>query len=196
MIIRMHRFLEFTRAEGPGNRACLWVQGCPIHCEGCIVPFTWAENDGELVTVEEIKLKILNGPRVQGITFVGGEPFSQAQALAKLGSELKELGLSVVTFTGYTIEELRASNRKDWHDLLKVTDLLLDGPFKNELADTSRPWVGSKNQRFHFLTDHYKHIENEINNISNRLEIRIKENGEILLNGMASDKDIRKLLGI
>lgn len=193
MNIRMHRFLPLTRVEGPGDRACLWVQGCTILCKGCAVPFTWSQNTGDLVTVDEIKTWILNGPKIEGVTFVGGEPFDQSMALAKLGRELQSSGMSVVTFTGYTLEEIYAAGREDWLDLLNVTDLLLDGPFKTELADLSRPWVGSLNQRFHFLSDRYKHLEKDICSIPNRLEIQIKKNGVILVNGMADEKVLKSI---
>lgn len=195
MKVRVHRFLPFTRVEGPGDRACLWVQGCPIQCPGCAVPWTWPEEGGTLITVAELTDRILNGPSIEGITLVGGEPFSQAPALAELGRVVREAGLSVVTFTGYIFEDLAASNRKDWLDLLSVTDLLLDGPFRADLIDLSRPWVGSKNQRFHFLTERYEHLKEELNNIPNRLEIRIQKDGQVLVNGMATSRDMRQIFG-
>jgi anaerobic ribonucleoside-triphosphate reductase activating protein len=195
MQVRVHRFLPFTRVEGPGNRACLWVQGCPIHCPGCAVPWTWPNAGGTLIPVAELIDRILSGPRVEGITLVGGEPFSQAAALAELGHAVREAGLSVMTFTGYVLEKIVASGRKDWLDLLSVTDLLLDGPFRADLIDFSRPWVGSKNQRFHFLTERYQHLKKDISSIPNRLEIRIQKSGQVLINGMASSRDLQQLSG-
>ncbi|MGK7873198.1 MAG: 4Fe-4S single cluster domain-containing protein [Xenococcaceae cyanobacterium] len=194
MLLRIHRFLPFTRVEGPGERACLWVQGCSIQCQGCGVPWTWDKNGGESVEVTALAEQIVNGPIVEGITFLGGEPFDQATALAELSYQLRDAGLSIMTFTGYVLEILQQSTRQDWQSLLSVTDLLVDGPFRNDLLDLSRPWVGSSNQRYHFLSDRYRHLEAELNSIPNRLEVRLQADGHILVNGMATSADLENLL--
>ena len=54
MKLRVHRFLPITEAEGPGKRACIWVQGCLIRCEGCAVPDTWSINGGFEISVKEL----------------------------------------------------------------------------------------------------------------------------------------------
>lgn len=193
MKLRIHQFIPFTRVEGPGERACLQVQGCPIRCSGCGVPFTWSKKGGYDVTVEELAQKITAGPKVEGITFLGGEPFEQAAALAELGARLKEAGLSVMTFSGYVLEDIKSANRKDWNDLLNVTDLLIDGPFQKEKRDLSRPWVGSSNQRYHFLTDRYAYLKDELTNTPNRMEITVKPDGRVFANGMATIEDLEGL---
>lgn len=193
--LRTHRFVPHTVAEGPGERACLWVQGCPIRCPGCAVPWTWDADGGEWADVEEIAARILAGPAVEGVTFLGGEPFEQAEALAVLGRRLRDEGLSVVTFTGYTMEKIRRSTRAGWHELLGVTDLLIDGPFRRRELDLGRPWVGSSNQRYHFLTDRYRSIEPELRSLPNRLELRLYPDGRIEANGMITQEDLAVLLG-
>ncbi len=193
--LRLHRFLPFTRAEGPGDRACLWVQGCPIRCAGCGVPWTWDEDAGEWVEVNDLAARVLSGPPVEGITFLGGEPFAQAAALARLGERLRADGLSVTTFTGYTLEALRRARRADYDALLAITDLLVDGPFVQQRLDLGRPWVGSSNQRFHFLTDRYRHLEAELASIPNRLEIRLHPDGGMEVNGMITQAALHSLLG-
>ncbi|WP_124728305.1 4Fe-4S single cluster domain-containing protein [Staphylospora marina] len=194
LTLRLHRFLPKTRAEGPGIRACIWVQGCSIRCPGCAVPWTWSPNGGETVTVGELARRILEGPEVEGVTFAGGEPFDQAAPLAALGRMLKHRGMSVVTYSGYRLEELRAASRPDWHALLGVTDILLDGPFMREKADVSRPWVGSSNQRIHFLTDRYAFLKPELGRHRNRLEIRLERGGIVTLNGVADMDALQELL--
>ena len=193
--LRIHRFLPHTRAEGPGERACLWVQGCPIRCPGCAVPWTWDADGGEWAEVEELADRVLSGPPVEGITFLGGEPFEQAEELAALGRTLREHGLSVLTFTGYTLEKILRSERAGWHELLAVTDLLIDGPFRRGELDLCRPWVGSSNQRYHFLTDRYKSIEPELRALPQRLELRLYPDGRIEANGMITQDDLAALLG-
>ncbi|WP_341279243.1 4Fe-4S single cluster domain-containing protein [Paenibacillus sp. FSL H8-0537] len=196
MVLRVHRFLPSTAVEGPGIRSCLQVQGCPIHCPGCAVPFTWPEDGGMTMEVEQLAEQILNGPEVEGITFLGGEPFEQAGDLARLARILRASGLSVMTFTGYLVENLRSAGRADWLELLAVTDLLIDGPFVRERLDTSRPWVGSANQRYHFLTDRYSDLKEKLTDIPNRLEVRITPDGRVMINGLAELKDLRALLDL
>jgi anaerobic ribonucleoside-triphosphate reductase activating protein len=83
-------------------------------------------------------------------------------------------------------QDILKSSRRGWHDLLSVTDLLLDGPYVKDLTDTSRPWLGSSNQRYHFLTPRYQHLESELTGVPNHLEVRLQPDGQILINGLAS----------
>ena len=168
---------------GPGQRIGLWVQGCSIRCRGCFNPGTWSPAGGEVVSVEALAARIVATEGIEGVTFLGGEPFEQAAALAELGRRVRAAGLSVMTFTGLVREEIEAPGRADWDALLAVTDLLVDGPYVEDLHDLSRPWVGSSNQRFHFLTDRYTAADL---GIPNRLEIRLTREGAVQVNGMAT----------
>jgi anaerobic ribonucleoside-triphosphate reductase activating protein len=195
MELRIHRFLPRTHVEGPGERACLWVQGCPLRCPGCAVPSTWPNEGGEIVQTGDLAQRIVQGPRVEGVTFAGGEPFAQAAALAALGRSLRNAGLSVTTFTGYQLQDIVDSGRREWLDLVAVTDLLIDGPYRRDLADLTRPWVGSANQRYHFLTDRYRHLGAGLPGIANRWEIRLQSDGAVLINGMGDLETVRELIG-
>jgi anaerobic ribonucleoside-triphosphate reductase activating protein len=194
MILRVHQIIPKTKVEGPGTRACIQVQGCPIRCKGCAVPFTWEADGGFTVEVEQLADRIVRDPEIEGVTFLGGEPFAQARALAELGKMVRQKGLSVVTFTGYTLEYLQKAGNPDYLDLLAVTDLLIDGPFQMERLDTSRPWVGSSNQRYHFLTDRYLDLKERLTQIPNRLEVRLMPDGRVLVNGLAETKVLEELL--
>ena len=143
--------------------------------------------------VVQLAEQIVRDPEIEGVTFLGGEPFAQARALAELGRIVKQKGLSVVTFTGYTLDYLLQSGNQDYLDLLSVTDLLIDGPFQIERLDTSRPWVGSSNQRYHFLTDRYLYLKERLTEIPNRLEVRIMPDGRVLVNGLAETKVLEDL---
>ena len=193
MEIRIYQYIPITRVEGPGIRACIQVQGCPIRCPGCAVPQTWASDGGNVVDTHSLAMLIFDGPEVEGVTFLGGEPFAQAAALADLGRQVKEHEMSVVTFSGFTLDDITNANRKDYNDLLEVTDLLIDGPFQREKIDFSRPWVGSSNQRFHFLTNRYLHLAPTLASIPNRIEIRLKPDGRIMINGLASIDEMKTL---
>ncbi len=189
-LLRVHRFLPETEVEGPGRRAALWVQGCPIQCPGCANGATWSFDGGYQATVEDLFGQIRNQQNIEGVTFIGGEPFSQAHPLAALGRLCRERGLSVVTFTGYEHSRLVAARREDWNALLAVTDLLLAGPFLEDQKDFSRPWVGSRNQEFIFLTSRYRSLQVQGFCSRNGLEIQIASDGGFRLNGLVPVEDI------
>ena len=187
--MRVHRILRETAAEGPGLRYCVWVQGCSHHCPGCFAKDTWDSEKGRWIEIEDIKEDLRRAIQsaaekrkdLEGLTLLGGEPFDQAQEAAQLAKEAKKHGLSVLTFTGYRLEELRKKGPAE-RKLLKRTDLLIDGPFEEEKKSFDRPLVGSSNQRFHFLTDWYK--KEDIMSWKNSFEIRIDQDGRIWINGM------------
>ena len=193
MHLNINKFIPQTEVEGPGKRACIYLQGCSIHCKGCITPQSWSKENNLLLDVDNVANKILNGPEIEGVTFSGGEPFDQAEPLAVLGNILKKESLSVVTFTGHVLEDIIDSQNISWYRLLSVTDILIDGPYLIEKANISRPWVGSSNQRYHFLTNRYKNFKCEMEKIPNKIEIRIQENGEVIVNGMISNDELKKL---
>ncbi|GAA0378254.1 4Fe-4S single cluster domain-containing protein [Paenibacillus motobuensis] len=195
--IRISRIVKETKVEGPGLRYALWVQGCPIRCEGCFNPHTWDMNGGEIRNIDDIVCEIEavlgTSPELEGITLLGGEPFSQAYELSVLARKVKGMGLSVVTFSGYDYETIRQSGHNGWRRLLQETDLLIDGPFIQSLHDLSRPWIGSRNQQYRFLTNRYKELEASLTSIDNKLEIRLHPDGTITANGMARISDLELL---
>ena len=88
-------------------------------------------------------------PVLVGVTFSGGEPFCQAEALAELGKKIKSAGLNIITYTGYEFEQLYANRDKNgWDKLLEVTDILIDGKFILKLKDWNIKFRGSSNQRY------------------------------------------------
>ena len=94
-------------------------------------------------------VKVKENPLLDGVTFSGGEPFCQAEALALLGKQIKALGLNIITYTGYTFEHLiDHQNENGWGELLKITDFLIDGPFILEQKDWEIKFRGSSNQRY------------------------------------------------
>ena len=87
-------------------------------------------------------------PLLDGITLSGGKPFLQAGVLTELTAECRRRGLSVMTYTGYYYEDLvKQTDKPDWQDLLRQTDILVDGPFVREKATLDIPFRGSSNQR-------------------------------------------------
>ncbi len=166
-----------TEAEGPGKRFAIWFQGCPLRCPGCcnpeFLPFkggeTW-EIDALLMAIEDARS---NG--IEGITLLGGEPLAHAEGASALASQVQQRGLSVMVFSGYTIEQIQAMPEPA-SELLRNTDILVDGPYVRELPDTQRRWIGSTNQRIHFLTNRYR-SDDPCWKQKNTLEIRLDATG-------------------
>lgn len=149
MKLRIAGTVNDSIVDGPGIRFTVFVQGCPHNCRGCHNPQTHDFNGGTITDTEELLEKIKSNPLLDGVTFSGGEPFCQAGVLASLGKEIKKLGLNIVTYTGYTFEQLYSSREQNnWNDLLKVTDVLIDGPFILEQKDWEIKFRGSSNQRY------------------------------------------------
>ena len=186
MKVRVHKILKKTKVEGPGTRYCIWFQGCSRHCKGCWAKATWAPDGGKELDAEDVLKDILATKGIEGVTFLGGEPFEQPQALEFIARGVKEAGLSVVCFTGGKLEDIK--NR----EILNYIDLLIDGEYKEEEQDFSRPWVGSKNQRYHFLTDRYD--EKILTEYKNKIEINIQKNGLIFINGMGDFENFTRNL--
>ena len=132
--------------DGPGFRYVVFVQGCPHHCHGCHNPESWSFGDGATMTVGEIFNEICNS-EVSGVTFSGGEPFCQAEALAELGKLVKSKNLSLMCYTGYTLEELQEKQDSAVDELLSLTDILVDGRYVEEERDLTLLYKGSRNQR-------------------------------------------------
>lgn len=173
--------VEDTGAEGPGRRFALWTQGCTIRCPGCCNPQMFGTDGGTEHDTADLARSIAAQPGLEGISFLGGEPFEQPAALADLARRVKEAGLTVMIYTGYTLEELRARNDADTEAALASTDLLVDGRFEQALYETKRRWIGSSNQRLHFLTDRYSPDDPRFHE-PNTVEVRIR-NGEVVVTG-------------
>ena len=147
--IRLAGIVRESIVDGPGIRFTVFCQGCPHACEGCHNPETHDFAGGNDISIERLLEEIDKDKLLAGVTFSGGEPFCQAEAFACLGREVKERGLNITVFSGYTLEELQdmAVQRADVRELLELTDILIDGPFINELRDLTLQFRGSGNQR-------------------------------------------------
>ncbi len=148
MQLRIAGTVENSIVDGEGIRYTIFVQGCPHDCPGCHNPQTHDFQGGKLVETDVLLKEIASDPLLDGVTFSGGEPFCQAAVLAELGKQIHALGLHLVTYTGYTFEELLAGNRSDWTALLEETDILIDGRFEQDKKSYECRFRGSTNQRY------------------------------------------------
>jgi anaerobic ribonucleoside-triphosphate reductase activating protein len=163
-------------ANGPGERFVLWLQGCPLGCPGCFNAQFQPFVRRHVLTVEEAAEMVLAVTGIEGITYTGGEPMVQAPALAILSERLREAGLTVLCYTGLTLEALHA--RKDpWVErLLSCVDVLIDGPYIREKA-ANLLWRGSTNQRVHFRTEAYRHLAGRVDKCGAEVELSVDRQG-------------------
>ena len=150
--LRIAGVVRESVVDGPGLRYVIFAQGCPHRCPGCHNPETWDPAGGYNVALDELVADITRNPLLKGVTFSGGEPFLQAAAFAALGKVLKDKGYEIVTYTGYTYEELQTAADKAADALLSVTDILIDGPFLLAERDLTLPFRGSRNQKVIYLS--------------------------------------------
>lgn len=155
MNIRIAGIVRESIVDGPGLRFAIFSQGCPHSCKGCHNESTHDFNGGYDCELSKILDEIDKNPLLTGVTFTGGEPFCQPKEFYKLGVEVKERGLDIVAYSGYTLEELKemAKNDEDIGKLLDIIDYLVDGPFILEEKDLTLEFRGSRNQRFIRLVD-------------------------------------------
>src|ERR1039457_1910144 len=73
-----------TKALGPGVRSVVWVQGCPLHCHGCIAPDWIPQRQARLVHPDDLAAELLADENVSGLTLSGGEPMLQAIPLTAM----------------------------------------------------------------------------------------------------------------
>ena len=132
--------------DGPGIRTTVFCQGCPHHCPGCHNPETWEFGCGTPTEAETVLEIVRGNPLCRGVTFSGGEPFSQAEELARLGKMLKAAGYEVAAYSGYTLEKL-LEGTDGQKELLGTLDVLIDGPFLQAERSLELNFRGSRNQR-------------------------------------------------
>lgn len=181
--------LERTQAEGPGVRYALWVQGCPLRCKGCCNPHMLEDKEATLLSVDEVACGIIQTSGIEGVTLIGGEPFWQAAALTEVARRVRAEGLTVMVFTGMTLTYIKRQARADWEEFLGEIDLLVDGPYIQSLHTNERRWIGSTNQRTHFLTDRYQELAEEVggwDSGANTIELRLV-GGELTINGFPDE---------
>ncbi len=167
----LHAFVPASRANGPGLRAVVFFQGCRLACPGCwnrrTHPFRGSE-----VAVQTILARILEAHRqepLEGITFSGGEPIHQVDAIAQLmaGIRAADANLSLGMFSGYTEEELAGGNyfalriterppkAGIWREVRKLLDFAVLGRY-NQALPTWDPLRTSRNQRLVLFSDRYQ----------------------------------------
>jgi anaerobic ribonucleoside-triphosphate reductase activating protein len=145
--IWLYRLYHNSVADGPGRRSVIQVSGCSLRCRGCAVPQTHQIENGERISIASIISEIIaRREEHDGVTIVGGEPFDQPESVAEIVSRLKDRGVHVTVYSGYTIEQLIQRRLAAIDYILTHIDLLIDGPFISEMRDSAGEYRGSRNQ--------------------------------------------------
>ncbi len=178
--LRIHSWVPFSQANGPGCRAVIWVQGCTLKCPGCYNPETHPQEAGQLIRPEILFRKIarLEG-KIEGVTISGGEPLQQIKPLIKILQLFREkTRLSVILFTGYTWSEV--TEMKESSILFPLVDVIIAGRYQDNQR-LAKSLQGSANKTFHFLTERYK--QEDFQKVP-EAEVLITPEGKIISTGI------------
>ena len=145
MTLRVLDIIEETMVDGVGLRTSIYFSGCAHKCDGCHNQQSWDFNGGKEYTVDEL-LDIIKADEFANVTFSGGDPLYQCEGVTELAKRIKEeTDKTIWCYTGFTYEEILVNDRLS--QILPYIDVLVDGPYIEELRNTNLPFRGSENQR-------------------------------------------------
>ena len=190
--VNLAGFVARSTVNGPGTRAVIWVQGCPVRCEGCFNTDFWSFTPKIQIPVGQLAERIVALRNIEGVTFSGGEPFTQAESLSSLGELVQDAGLSVITYTGFTYDHILRKKRPAWEHLLSVTDLLVSGPYIPSL-DCRKTLIGSSNQKIIYLTSRFAFQSTGSRTTSENVELIISRQGNVMATGFPGNLFVKHL---
>jgi len=171
-MLNIHHIEPSNYVNGVGNRYVIWVQGCSLGCVDCWNKQTWSAKHKTLMSVDEIFQDISRQQDVYGVTFSGGEPFSQAEDLSKLAELIKqETNLTLHIFTGFELKELKSVSQKR---LTELADTIVYGRF-----DKSKENNNQKVRQRLSGQDHWVFNNSDI-------EVDISKDGSLTITGYPS----------
>ncbi len=178
--VNLHAWQANSRANGPGLRYVLWFQGCDLGCKGCFNPKTHTDTITTQASVADVFESIVTHPsEMEGITISGGEPLQQSESLLALLKRIRQhTKLSVILFSGYTIDEIRA--QPNGNSILALIDVLIDGRYQSGQRKADQ-MCGSANQKIHLLSDRYSIADI---NQTPQAEVHIDPGGNITISGV------------
>lgn len=149
------RILSPVHSLGPGDRVCLWTQGCKKRCRGCISPELqpYSGNEIDEDVLAKILIQVARKNNCTGITISGGDPLEQSQALLKLLTLLRNEFDDILVYTGFELQDIQDGVVGiDAKKCLDYLDVLIDGKYIDELNYKDCVLRGSSNQNIHFIT--------------------------------------------
>lgn len=138
-------------SNGPGVGVSLFVQGCHLHCKGCFNSIAWDFNGGKEWNddVKQKFLELASRPYIKRVSILGGEPLDDANVadVYEIIMNIKDAHPEKVIwlYTGYELDEIATSPLKS--KTVLACDVVVVGPYVEELRDITLPWCGSSNQR-------------------------------------------------
>lgn len=185
---------------GPGRRIGLWLQGCSIHCKGCVSTDTWPHDKQRALPVADLLAwcKSQASAGLDGITLSGGEPFDQPLALAALLKGLlawrqaSGIDFDILCYSGYPLRILQARHAA----LLAMIDALIPEPYVDSLP-LGKLWRGSANQLLVPLSErglqrYADFVERAVDDENKRMQMSI-ENGRIWMIGIPARGDMERV---
>ncbi len=136
----MHKGFNYSQ-DGPGNRLVYHLQGCNLHCPWCSNPESMKITEDGGISVEDTVKQIVAAEPMffdgGGVTFTGGEPTLQFEALKELLKLLKEKGISTAIETNGTNPRLP--------ELFEPVDFLIMD-FKHYNSEKLKEFTGVGNE--------------------------------------------------
>ena len=148
------RILSPVHSLGPGDRVCLWTQGCKKRCKGCISPELqpYSGNEIDEDVLAKILIQVARKNNCTGITISGGDPLEQSQALLKLLTLLRNEFDDILVYTGFELQDIQDGMVGiEAKKCLDYLDVLIDGKYIDELNYKDCVLRGSSNQNIHFI---------------------------------------------
>ena len=153
--IRYADIMENDVVDGFGICVSLWVQGCPYHCKNCHNEQTWDFNAGTEININKLTNIILNNINKDGIvrnfSVLGGEPLcsENIDSVAYIINKVRDTfnDINIFLWTGNIYENLIKDNNKSVTSILNNIDILVDGPYIDNLRNLNLLLRGSENQR-------------------------------------------------
>jgi len=168
---------ETSLIYGPGIRFVIWMQGCSIRCKDCWNKEMWSFKTKNDISIGKLFNKVIKEKNIEGITILGGEPFDQYEELLTLIKKIRETDLSIIIYTGYSLNELNDKNKTE---ILNLVDIIITDRYDKIYRTQNGGLIGSSNQEIRFLTSRYSYLDLSKTNES---EISIDENGKIMIYG-------------
>lgn len=148
---RVLDIIKGTTVDGPGFRTSIYFAGCDHRCPGCHNPQSWDFNAGKEMTLAEL-MSVIEEEDFD-VTFTGGDPLYMPEKITILAKEVRNLGHTVWLYTGFTIEQICAS--ESLSQPLPYLEAIVDGPYIESLRDPDLLFRGSSNQRIIRLSQSY-----------------------------------------
>lgn len=170
MSIRIHALIPITEVNGPGKRFGIWLQGCSRKCPDCYNPDAQDAAGGYYMSIEYLYHKIISTQGIEGVSFSGGEPLEQAEALIELMTKIKEnTSLTILIFTALTMPQI-----KEYPPVLRLADHIV---------------LNAKQEKAHFNCLNRPSV-NLSDQLPQDIELHILENGDIQITGFPSENDM------